>query len=224
MFDESDLLTKRKKICWKSWNALMDEYLAGELAADQEAKETLEEMRNELESTANPELSIFPFGALEAMPRVVNTPLGVFSLDSMFKPSDRWDCWIGSTNFSITHVIKNTLKETEGIEVLRIMGRYTFFVGIATLFDFKDVRLDIEKSLCGYTEKEVLSNEETLATVNLVKDQLKTMKYWSILVAPTGKVDYVVSDSLDQAYLDGLNELLELKQILGGIILRGDHG
>ena len=69
-----------------------------------------------------------------------------------------------------------------------------------------------------------MSNEETLATVNLVKDQLKTQKYWSILVAPTGKVDYVVSDKLDQAYLDGLNELLELKQVLGGIILRGDHG
>jgi len=224
MFDESDLLTKRKKICWKSWNALMDEHLAGEQEADRQARETLEEMRNELESNVNPELSVFPFGAFESVPSVVHTPLGIFPLDSMFKPSDRWDCWIGSTNFSVTHAIKNTLSKIEGIEALRIMGRYTFFIGIASLFDFKNVRLDIEKSLCGYTEKEVLSNEETLATVNLVKDQLKTKKYWSILVAPTGKVDYVVSDNLDQAYLDGLNELLELKQVLGGIILRGDHG
>jgi len=224
MFDESDLLTKRKKICWKSWNALMDEHLAGEQEADQQAREALEEMRNELESNVNPELSVFPFGGFETVPRVIHTPLGVFPLDSMFKPSDRWDCWIGSTNFSVTHAIKNTLSKIEGVEALRIMGRYTFFIGIASLFDFKNVRLDIEKSLCGYTEKEVLSNEETLATVNLVKDQLKTKKYWSILVAPTGKVDYVVSDNLDQAYLDGLNELLELKQVLGGIILRGDHG
>lgn len=221
MFDESDLLTKRKKICWKSWNALMDEHLEGEREADRQAREALEEM---LESNVNPELPAFPFGGFETVPRVIHTPLGVFPLDSMFKPSDRWDCWVGSTNFSVTYAIKNTLTQTEGIEALRVMGRYTFFIGIASLFDFKDVRLDIEKSLCGYTEKEVLSNEETLATVNLVKDQLKTKKYWSILVAPTGKVDYVVSDNLDQAYLDGLNELLELKQVLGGIILRGDHG
>jgi hypothetical protein len=70
----------------------------------------------------------------------------------------------------------------------------------------------------------VLSNEETQATVDLMKAQLLDKKYWSILVAPTGKVDYVVSDNLDQAYLDGLNELLELKHAIGGIILRGDHG
>jgi hypothetical protein len=44
------------------------------------------------------------------------------------------------------------------------------------------------------------------------------------LVASTGKVDYVVSNELDQKYLEGLNELVELKQKLGGIILRGDDG
>jgi hypothetical protein len=224
MFDESEVPAERKRICWKSWNAMMDDYLAIEQEAIQGTKEILDEMRNELEPGGNSEVPLMPLGGFEILPRIVHTPLGLFPTESMFKPSDRWDCWIGTTNFSITHTIKDTLVHLAGIEALRVMGRYTFFVGIASLFDFKDVRLDIEKTLCGYTEKEVLSSEETQATVHLVMEQLKTQKYWSILVAPTGKVDYVVSDNLDQAYLDGLNELFELKQVLGGIILRGDHG
>ena len=71
--------------------------------------------------------------------------------------------------------------------------------------------------------KEVL-DEETKITVDLVRGQLESNKYWSILVTSSGKVDYVVSNSLDQTYLDGLNKLLEVKKELGGIILRGDHG
>ena len=86
------------------------------------------------------------------------------------------------------------------------------------------MRIDFEKELCVYTEQEILSNENTQATVNLVKDQLKTEKYWSMLVSPSGDVDYIVSDKLDRVYLEGLSGLLERKQNLGGIILRGNDG
>ena len=217
MFDNNKLTEARKKICWKSWNAIVEEYMAAEQLAIEQAQE-------ELETNINPDMQILPLGAFDQIPKILHTPLGLYPLDSVFKPSDRWDCWMGSTNFSITHGIKETLGKIEGIEALRIIGRYTFFIGVASLFGFKEVRLNIEKSLCGYTEKELLSNEETKATVNLVKEQLRSSKYWAILVASTGKVDYIVSDHLDQEYLAGLNELLELKQVLGGIILRGDHG
>ena len=141
----------------------------------------------------------------------------------MFKPSNRWDCWIATTNFDITTSIKKKLKKIQGIEALRILGRYTFFLGIPITFDFKDVRKDIEKTICDYTEQEIL-NEEMQITVDLVKKQITSKKYWSILVTPSGKVDYIVSNDLDKKYLDGLNELLELKKLLGGIILRGDDG
>jgi hypothetical protein len=220
MFDEAKLpeTAARKRICWKSWNVVVEDFVTREQEAIQQAQEEIEA------ASMNPEMQILPLGPLDMVPRVLHTPLGMYPLDSMFKPSDRWDCWTGTTNFSITHGIKDKLGKIEGIEALRVIGRYTFFIGIASLFKFKDVRLDVETQLCGYTEKEVLSNEETQATVDLVKEQLVGNKYWSILVAPTGQVDYVVSDQLDQTYLDGLNELLELKQILGGVILRGDHG
>ena len=45
-----------------------------------------------------------------------------------------------------------------------------------------------------------------------------------MLVSPEGKVEYVVSDNMDKVYLDGLNNLMELKQNIGGIILRGQNG
>ena len=206
-----------KKIAWQSWNALVTQSLV-------EEREMLEQFEEEFKSIGEQEIpGILPIDMLQ--PRVVHTPLGIYPAESLLKPSDRWDCWTGHTNFDITTSIKDTLlRDIDGIEALKILGRYSFFIGIPRLFSFKDVRISIEKKLCIYTEQEVLSDEQTQATVDMVKEQLKTKRYWSILVVPTGKVDYVVSDDLDKAYLDGLNELLELKQLLGGIILRGDHG
>lgn len=58
-----------------------------------------------------------------------------------------FDCWMGHTNFDITEDIKKELDSTEGVEVLKICSRYRFFVGIGKMFDFKDVRKMIEKSI-----------------------------------------------------------------------------
>tara|TARA_Y100000401_G_scaffold116541_1_gene122572 strand:+ start:1287 stop:1928 length:642 start_codon:yes stop_codon:yes gene_type:complete len=209
-----------KKIAWRSWNAIEEA-----LVYDPNIMEQIYQEEEEDYEDPSPEIQLPFMPIFEQVAKVIHTPLGLFPADSALKPSDRWDCWIGTTNFSITNSINQILKnDIEGIEALKILGRYTFFIGVAGLFDFKDVRKDIERTLCDYTEKEVLSNEETQATVELVKNQLIKNKYWSILVSPTGKVDYVVSDQLDESYLNGLNELLELKQSIGGIILRGDHG
>jgi len=58
-----------------------------------------------------------------------------------------FDCWIGHTNFDITHEIKNKLDKTPGVEVLKILSRYRFFIGVGKLFNFKNVRKDIEKNI-----------------------------------------------------------------------------
>ena len=209
----------RKRIIWKSWNAQEEEYVYN-LEAE------LKELENELlgeagigDSGGSPMIPIFDkssFGLL-------HTPVGMYPMESMFKPSNRWDCWIATTNFDITKSVRNKLKRCEGVEALRILGRYTFFIGIPITFDFKNVRKDIEKTICDYTPQEVL-NEDIQVTVDLVKQQIASKKYWSIFVSPSGNVDYIVSNDLDKKYLDGLNELLELKKLLGGIILRGDDG
>ncbi len=209
-----------KKIVWSSWNALAEEYI-------QAYHNEIDKMEEELANMEQGELGAAPMGLFMGgmeKTNMLHTPFGMFPMESMFKPSDMWDCRIGVTNFSITNDIRDILaNDVEGIEALKIMGRYTFCIGVPITFDFKDVRLDIEKKICVYTETEVMT-EETQATVELVKEQLKHNNYWSILVAPTGKVDYIVSDKLDQKYLEGLNELVEMKQLIGGIILRGEDG
>jgi hypothetical protein len=58
-----------------------------------------------------------------------------------------FDCWIGHTNFDITPSIRDQLNKIEGIEVLKIFSRYRFFVGIGQMFDFQNVRYDIESKI-----------------------------------------------------------------------------
>lgn len=59
-----------------------------------------------------------------------------------------FDCWVGHTNFNITNSIKKVLEESEGVEILKLTSRYRFFIGVGRMFDFTDVRQDIEEKLC----------------------------------------------------------------------------
>tara|TARA_R100000742_G_C4238382_1_gene58560 strand:+ start:45 stop:464 length:420 start_codon:yes stop_codon:yes gene_type:complete len=68
----------------------------------------------------------------------------------------RFDCWIGHTNFNITTSIKNKLNEVDGIEVLNVVSRYRFFIGVGKMFQFSDVRKDIEET--------IISKGETLGS------------------------------------------------------------
>ena len=56
-----------------------------------------------------------------------------------------FDCWIGHTNFDITPSVKQILNEISGVEILKICSRYRFFIGIGRMFDFTNVREEIEK-------------------------------------------------------------------------------
>jgi hypothetical protein len=58
-----------------------------------------------------------------------------------------FDCWIGHSNFDITESIKDKLEKTSGVEVLKIQSRYRFFIGVGRMFEFQDVRKNIEKTL-----------------------------------------------------------------------------
>lgn len=74
-----------------------------------------------------------------------------FMLDKDFSAeimlATNYDCWLGHTNFNITENIKKKLNEVEGVEVLKVCSRYRFFIGVGRMFDFADVRGNIEKTL-----------------------------------------------------------------------------
>ena len=45
------------------------------------------------------------------------------------------------------NIIKNILNTIDGVEVLKICSRYRFFIGVGKMFDFSEVRKNIEKEL-----------------------------------------------------------------------------
>jgi hypothetical protein len=206
-----------KKIVWESWNSLLDDQV--EILRPKEV--TPKDIEDVLSAEVGGEL-LFLEGP---QPAVVHTPLGVYPIDSNFKPSDRWDCWMGHTNFGITLEMQDILRsQIDGIEALRILGRYTFFIGIAKCFEFKNVREDIDSRLCVYTEDEIISSKELKNTLDLMKEQFKDKNFWSIFVDPSGNIEYKVSDTNDFAYIRGVNQLIEKKKKNGGILLRGEYG
>jgi len=69
-----------------------------------------------------------------------------------------YDCWVGHANFNITPEIKAKLKVTPGVEALRIITRYRFFIGVGKMFDFSEVRKVIENQHCG-SVKEIFEIE-----------------------------------------------------------------
>jgi len=206
-------MTSKKKILWESWNAKI-------VATEEQPEPQTEESSYEL-----PDLEISPDFFIPVQSRLIYTPMGAYPEESLLKPSDRWDCWIAHTNFSITGSIATILNtDIDGIEVLKIMGKYSFFIGVAQLFDIRDVRKQINEKICSYSENEIFSDDEVQETVDLLKDQLKDNKYWSILVYPEGRVEYVVANEINAEYLDALSSLKDKKNNFGGIILRSDYG
>ena len=57
-----------------------------------------------------------------------------------------FDCWVGHANFNLTDDIKKQLSLQDGVEVLKVCSRYRFFIGIGRMFDFSEVRKEIEES------------------------------------------------------------------------------
>ena len=56
-----------------------------------------------------------------------------------------FNCWVAHTNFNLTESLKNELDSIEGVELLKIFSRYRFLVGVGKMFDFSEVRREIEK-------------------------------------------------------------------------------
>lgn len=210
-------MPKFKTIAWESWNVIEEEQLEDtELNAMQADNIELDE---ESEEENYPEIN--PMLLFNAN-RLVYTPLGNYNIETPLKPSDRWDCWIGHTNFDITGNIAEIIEDTNGVEVFKVMGRYTFFIGVAKLFDIKDVRNEIENTLCHYTEDEILSDIDISETVKLIKNQLDNDEFWAIMIGVDGSVEYVSSNEKSHDYIENVQKLVALKNKIGGIIIHNN--
>jgi hypothetical protein len=192
-----------KKIAWESWNAKEHEFIE----SDNDIPE-LEEMPE------GEEISNLPI--LMMQPRTITTPFGVYDQSSIFKPSERWDCWICHTNFNITQEIVGIINEANGVESLVIMGRYTFCIGIAKLFESADVKAEIEEKLKRDSiDKSFIEDEKEITDkINNIQEN----PYWSILIKDTGEIDYAVSQEDNEDYRNEIKKLEILKEKNGGQI------
>jgi len=206
---------KHKKIGWESWNAKVEHML---LQADDTS--SLEEF---MKSHLDPSEPADDLKFIDAHPRIVHTPYGPYFLESMLKPSDRWNCWLAYTNFSLTKSIVSEVELINGVEALKPLGRYTFFLGIGKLYDPTMVRLKIEEELCDHKEIEEEINENLGEIITNIKSQVTQSSYWSIFITPEGDVDYIMSDDMNDEYMQSLHDFERRKSKLGGIILRSTN-
>ena len=200
-----------KKIAWENWKEKVD-YSPPE----NKLEEAVEEDEDAIEKSL--------LSAME-IPRLVQTPLGIFHYEDKLKPSEKFDCWIGYTNFDITQNISDLIECVDGVEALEVMSRYTFFLGVGKMFNFRDVRLGIESLILEPEYPEgtltILDSDEIIRSVEIIKEQLSSEKHWAIFVSNEGDIDYAKTDNKnDEQFLKTVLFFEETKQSIGGFILK----
>ena len=200
-----------KKIAWENWKEKVD-YSPPE----NKLEEAVEEDEDAIEKSL--------LSAME-IPRLVQTPLGIFHYEDKLKPAEKFDCWIGYTNFDITQNISDLIECVDGVEALEVMSRYTFFLGVGKMFNFRDVRLGIESLILEpeYPEDTltILDSDEIIRSVEIIKEQLSSEKHWAIFVSNEGDIDYAKTDNKnDEQFLKTVLFFEETKQSIGGFILK----
>ena len=194
----------KRKIAWERWD---------EDVIEQEIAENFYEQEGDHEEVVEDALTF-----LEKIPSLVSTPMGMFQLHDKMNILNQFDCWMGYTNFDITKSVKGSMEKIEGVELLNIVTRYRFFLGVGKLFDFSDVRRIIESEFC---EKNL--DEDTEDSVNIIMDTISSDRYWAIFVSQSGEILYAsTNNDSDEDYLKKLSHYRKRKKKNGGFIFQND--
>jgi hypothetical protein len=151
---------------------------------------------------------------------VISTPFGLWRVNDSMNPYKQFKLWLANTNFSITWPIVNIIKVIPGVEVLKVIGRYKFLLGVGQLFDIRDVRVAIERQLSCHREEESLINDEGIKQqVCDLKKQLSQYKNYAIYVFPNGKIDFCTSNEKDYGKKLGLYK--QAVDFSSGVLIEG---
>ena len=152
---------------------------------------------------------------LEKIPHLVSTPMGMYQLHDKMNVMNQFECWMGYTNFDITHSVKDKIEKIEGVELLSVTSRYKFFLGVGKLFNFSEVRLAIENAL--------VLDDITREAVNIIKDNISEDRYWVIFISKAGEILYTsTNDEDDEYYLTTLVTYQERKDTDGGLLIQNE--
>tara|TARA_R110000824_G_scaffold187701_3_gene368967 strand:+ start:2698 stop:3285 length:588 start_codon:yes stop_codon:yes gene_type:complete len=192
-----------KKVAWERWD---------EDVIEQEIIENFYEENYEEE---DPQIAEEALLFLEKIPHLVSTPMGMYQLHDKMNIMNQFECWMGYTNFDITHSIRDKIEKVEGVELLNVTSRYRFFLGIGKLFNFSEVRLAIENTL--------MLDDITKEAVNIIKDNISNDLYWVIFISKTGEILYIsTNDEDDEHYLTTLDIYEKRRKTNGGMLLQNE--
>ena len=195
-----------KKIAWERWD---------EDVVEQEIVENFYDKHEDIEDEEGVEEAL---AFLERIPSLVTTPMGMFQLHDKMNIMNQFDCWMGYTNFDITKSVEETIESIEGVELLSVMTRYRFFLGVGKMFSFSDVRRSIESKLCSST-----LDQNTKESVDLIKASISSDRYWTIFVSQSGEISYASTNSEeDEDYFSKLSHYQKRKTKNGGVIFQND--
>lgn len=135
---------KNRLIVWEKW---VDPFDPENLHLDnhEEEYDSLEDDTTEHSEEAMPPLT-------HSQMKVIVTPIGLLPID-VLSSAEKFNFWIGHTNFDITGGVANVIEQSSGVEILDIITRYRFRVGIGKIFTDRDVMKEINDNVYEYIEK-----------------------------------------------------------------------
>jgi hypothetical protein len=136
----------KKKIGWQKYEDFLEKQLSSPLLntiIQNVALQHLEDLQDSDNEEEEEEAYESNHSTIKSSPMIPITNQLIEDVTMM----SSFDCWIGHTNFDITYSIKDILNTVPGIELLKICSRYRFFIGVGQMFDFKNVRHDVEKAI-----------------------------------------------------------------------------
>lgn len=147
-------MQEEKKIVWEKWRdpySFDESYSNTEdflLKSTEDVRE-FEELEEELEGIAEEEGYSM---TEEQMLKFVVTENGAIPINSNFSMDKMFNFWTGHTNFSITPDIALQIERVGGVEVLDIVTRYRFRVGVGKLFKGNEVMSSVQRVIRNHVE------------------------------------------------------------------------
>jgi hypothetical protein len=152
------------------------------------------------------------------LPKILVTPMGPFRVDDSLNPFRHYEFWMGDTNFNLSAKVVAILEKIPGVDKLRILSRYSFVIAIGTMFEFSNVRREIEEKLCGGNQKIAVENAVAKNILLDRYEKLSKNNYWALILLPNGSIDEVVSDTLNDDFLMMLSLFKESRDSCNSMI------
>lgn len=159
---------------------------------------------------------MFPFNPEIITGKIVHTPWGNWSKANPFAPFNFYELKVmhlyGFNTFTQTNfaeIMDNTL----GVAVWRSIDPYCVVVGKARLYEWKEVRANIEKNLLATT----ISDDNTLTSqvINKFKDQA-----YIAVIFPNGSVTAVLKS--DEKFTNFASEVEKIRGTIPGLVIIED--